>query len=167
MADANQSRRRIYALGYCRFGTVRRLDGIHPLRDPIFSRARHEISRRVSPRDCGAECALLNVLFYKSTGRKFLAKTQSSRPFVARFWARSGEIGTQLLFLGIGVILAIAGCILLIAPRKRGNARTDVPSLGAQRVFPITVSRDHARGPFPSFAENRKRLLLWSASKSL
>ena len=57
----------------------------------------------------------LNVLFYKSTGSKFFAKTQSSRPFVARFWARSGENGTQLLFLGIGVILAVAGGILLVA----------------------------------------------------
>lgn len=46
IADANESRRRIYALSYCRLGTVRRLDGIHPLRDPIFPRARHGISRQ-------------------------------------------------------------------------------------------------------------------------
>ena len=60
----------------------------------------------------------LNVLFYKRTGRKFFAKTQSRRPLVAGFWARSGESGAQFLFLGIGIILAVAGCILLIkAPR--------------------------------------------------
>jgi hypothetical protein len=56
----------------------------------------------------------VNVLFYKSTGRKFFAKTQSSPPFVASFWAHSGERGTQLLFLGIGLILAAAGFILLV-----------------------------------------------------
>jgi Ca2+/Na+ antiporter len=56
----------------------------------------------------------LNALFCKSTGRKFFAKTQSSAPFVANFWAHSGERGTQLLFLGIGIILAVAGCILLV-----------------------------------------------------
>ena len=56
----------------------------------------------------------LHVLFYRRTGRKFFAKTQSRRPFVASFWARTGERGTQLLFLGIGIILAVAGCILLV-----------------------------------------------------
>jgi hypothetical protein len=58
---------------------------------------------------------VMNVLSYKRTGRKMFALAQSSWPFVARFWARSGENGTQLLFLGIGVILAVAGGILLVA----------------------------------------------------
>jgi hypothetical protein len=56
----------------------------------------------------------MNVLLCKSTGRKFFATTQLSPPFVANFWAHSGERGTQLLFLGIGTILAVAGCILLV-----------------------------------------------------
>jgi hypothetical protein len=56
----------------------------------------------------------LNMMFYKSTGRMFFAKTQSSPPFVASFWAHGGERETQLLFLGIGLILAVAGCILLV-----------------------------------------------------
>jgi hypothetical protein len=56
----------------------------------------------------------LNALFYKSTGRKFFARTQSSPPFVANFWAHGGERGTQLLFLGMGIILAVAGCVLII-----------------------------------------------------
>ena len=57
---------------------------------------------------------LLHVLFHKKTGRKFFAKTQSSRAFVANFWALGGEEGTQLLFLGIGLILAASGCVLII-----------------------------------------------------
>jgi hypothetical protein len=57
---------------------------------------------------------LLNVPFYEKTGHKFFAKTQSSWPQVATFWARSGERGTQILFLGIGIIFAVAGCALLI-----------------------------------------------------
>jgi hypothetical protein len=55
----------------------------------------------------------LNLLFYKTSGRRFFAKTQSSSPAIARFWAHSGESGIQILFLGIGIILAAAGCILL------------------------------------------------------
>jgi hypothetical protein len=58
---------------------------------------------------------VLQVVFYRRTGRKFFARTQSSPHLVASFWAHSGERGTQLLFLGMGIILAIAGCILLVA----------------------------------------------------
>jgi hypothetical protein len=58
---------------------------------------------------------VMNVLFYKRTGQKMFALGQSSRPFVARVWTRGGENGTQLLVLGIGIILAGAGGILLVA----------------------------------------------------
>ncbi len=58
---------------------------------------------------------IMNIVSYKSTGRKIFAKTQTSRPFVAKFWAHNGEFGTQVLFLGIGVILAIAGGVLMVA----------------------------------------------------
>ena len=58
---------------------------------------------------------VMNALFYKRTGREIFTRAQSSWPFVARFWARSGENGTQLLFLGIGVILVVAGGVLLAA----------------------------------------------------
>jgi hypothetical protein len=34
---------------------------------------------------------------------------------VARFWAYGGKNGTQILFLGIGIILAAAGCVLIVA----------------------------------------------------
>ncbi len=56
----------------------------------------------------------LNVLLHKRTGQKFFARAQSSRPHVAKFWAYSGESGTQLLFLAIGIILAVAGCVLIV-----------------------------------------------------
>ncbi len=55
-----------------------------------------------------------HVIFYRRNGRKFFAKTQTSRPFVANFWARSGEKGIQLLFLGFGITLAVAGCVLIV-----------------------------------------------------
>jgi hypothetical protein len=58
---------------------------------------------------------VMNVLTYKRAGRKMFTLAQSSWPFVARVWARNGENGPQLLILGIGVILAIAGGILLVA----------------------------------------------------
>jgi len=57
---------------------------------------------------------IANVLFYKTTGRKIFAKTQASRPFVARVWARGGENGAQVLFLGIGIVFAVAGCVVII-----------------------------------------------------
>ena len=58
---------------------------------------------------------VMNTLFYKRTGQKMFARGRSSWAFVARFWICLGENGTQFLFLGIGVILAVAGCILLAA----------------------------------------------------
>jgi hypothetical protein len=44
-------------------------------------------------------------------GRKFFAKTQACPPFVANFWARGGEKGVQLLFLGLGIALAVSGLV--------------------------------------------------------
>jgi hypothetical protein len=61
---------------------------------------------------------IINILSHKQIGRRIFTLAQSSWPFVVRFWARIGETGAQLLFLGIGVILTIAGCILLVV----GNA---------------------------------------------
>jgi hypothetical protein len=57
---------------------------------------------------------ITNVFFCKTTGREFFARTQASRPSVARFWARAGEKGSQVLFLGIGIIFAVAGCAAII-----------------------------------------------------
>jgi hypothetical protein len=55
----------------------------------------------------------LNGPFYRITGRRAFAQ-MSKRPLVAWFWVRSGERGSQVLFLGIAIILAVAGCVLLI-----------------------------------------------------
>ena len=56
----------------------------------------------------------MNILFHRKIGRQVFDRAHSMRPIVARFWDYGGEKGTQLLYLGIGVILAIAGCVLLI-----------------------------------------------------
>jgi len=58
---------------------------------------------------------VLHVLFYKRTRKKFFARTQTGWRLGAKLWARIGEGGTQVLYLGIGIILAVAGCILVIA----------------------------------------------------
>ena len=55
----------------------------------------------------------LNLLFYKRIGREFYARTQSRRPFVAKFWVRVGEKGLQVLYLGIGIIFAVAGGVVI------------------------------------------------------
>jgi hypothetical protein len=57
----------------------------------------------------------MNVFLRKRTGRQIFARTQSSWRFIAGFWTRIGEKGAQFLFLGIGIILALAGCVLLAA----------------------------------------------------
>lgn len=57
---------------------------------------------------------VLNMLFYSRNGRKFFAHTQSIPPYFAKFWARGGERGVQLLFLGFGIILTVAGGIIII-----------------------------------------------------
>ena len=57
---------------------------------------------------------IMNVLFCKTNGRKFFGKTQASPPFVARVWASAGEKGVQVPFLAIGIIFAVAGCVVII-----------------------------------------------------
>jgi len=56
----------------------------------------------------------LNILLHRRLGRQIFAWGHSMSPIVARFWERGGETGAQLLYLGIGLILAVAGCVLLI-----------------------------------------------------
>jgi len=58
---------------------------------------------------------LLNVLFYRPTARKFFAKTQDSWPFVSKFWVLVGEKGLRFLFLGVGIIFSIGGCVAILA----------------------------------------------------
>jgi hypothetical protein len=63
--------------------------------------------------------AILQLLLYKNTSRRFYAWTQLGPAHAARLWARSGERGTRLLFLGTGIILALAGCTLIILGSMR------------------------------------------------
>jgi hypothetical protein len=55
----------------------------------------------------------LNLLFFKRIGSNFYAKAQSSPSCLARFWLRVGEKETQFFFLGLEIIIAAAGCILI------------------------------------------------------
>jgi hypothetical protein len=57
---------------------------------------------------------ITNLVFWRTNGRKLFARTQAYPPFVARVWARGGEKGVQVLFLGVGVIFGVAGCIVMI-----------------------------------------------------
>ena len=56
----------------------------------------------------------MNILFHRRFGRQAFGRGHSMRLIVARFWDYGGEKGAQLLYLGIGVIFAIVGCVLLI-----------------------------------------------------
>jgi len=66
----------------------------------------------------GGECLLLigamNILFHRRFGRQVYTRGNTGPPFVAKFWDSGGEKGAQLLYLGIGIILALVGCVLLI-----------------------------------------------------
>jgi len=61
---------------------------------------------------------LLHMLFYKKSGQRFFARTQSIPPYFAKFWARGGEKGMQILFLGLGVIFVVAGGVLILFGAK-------------------------------------------------
>jgi hypothetical protein len=63
--------------------------------------------------------AILQLFLHKSTSRRFYAWTQLGPPYAARFWARSGEPGVRLLFLGTGIIIALAGSTLIILGSMR------------------------------------------------
>jgi hypothetical protein len=56
----------------------------------------------------------MNVLFYRRFGRQIFDSTRSMRLSVAIFWQRIGEKGTQFLFLGMGIVLALAGFFVLM-----------------------------------------------------
>jgi hypothetical protein len=57
---------------------------------------------------------ITNVVLGKTSGRKFFARTQECPPFVARVRARAGEKGVQVVFLGVGIIFGVAGCIVMV-----------------------------------------------------
>jgi hypothetical protein len=55
-----------------------------------------------------------NLLLYRKGGRGYFRQTQRAPSQLAQVWAFIGERGTQLLFLGTGIILAAAGCVLVV-----------------------------------------------------
>jgi hypothetical protein len=56
----------------------------------------------------------MNALLYRRIGRQHFKQAHSMSPVISNFWKRIGQDGTQLLYLGIGIILAVAGLFLLI-----------------------------------------------------
>jgi hypothetical protein len=53
-----------------------------------------------------------HMVFYKKIGRHFFLKTQKRG---LQFWALIGERNLQFFYRGVGIIMTIAGCILLVA----------------------------------------------------
>jgi hypothetical protein len=60
---------------------------------------------------------IMNVLFYRRFGQHILNSSRKMSPFISGFWSRVGKEGSQLLYLGIGIVLAIGGFALLIKAR--------------------------------------------------
>jgi len=56
----------------------------------------------------------LNVFLSPTLGKQSRAWARSMPPFVANFWERSGEKGAQFLYLGVGIVLATVGILLLL-----------------------------------------------------
>jgi hypothetical protein len=54
----------------------------------------------------------LNASFYRQISSRIYERT-SNRPVVGWYWVHCGESGARLLFLGIAIVLAIVGGILL------------------------------------------------------
>jgi len=57
----------------------------------------------------------MDVLFHRQFGRQVYRRAHSMPAFVSKFWDVGEEKGAQLLYLGIGIICVVAGCVLLIA----------------------------------------------------
>ena len=56
----------------------------------------------------------INVLLRRRFGRQTFDSTRSMPGFIAKFWERIGNEGAQSLYLGIGMVLTLAGFFLLI-----------------------------------------------------
>jgi hypothetical protein len=64
---------------------------------------------------CLVAFGAMNTLFYRRLGSQVFKEGRSMPPdIVRRFWEIGGERGTQLLYLGIGIILSTAGGVLII-----------------------------------------------------
>jgi len=56
---------------------------------------------------------LFNIVMSRVTGRLHWNKGVRSPKFFRSFWIKLGERGAQIYFLGLGVVLAILGAVLI------------------------------------------------------
>jgi hypothetical protein len=63
---------------------------------------------------CLIAVGIFNALLHKTFGRQTYEWAHSMPKFVTGFWDTIGKEGAQFLYLGIGVILIVAGVVLLI-----------------------------------------------------
>ena len=63
---------------------------------------------------CTLGFGVLIVLTHRRLGRQVFDSSRSMPTFVIEFWDRIGREGTQLLYLGTGIILIFEGAFLLI-----------------------------------------------------
>jgi hypothetical protein len=96
-----------YALDHRTAFSLRYLDGICALCDLAFARSLP--LWRVSPRDWYHELSLL-----ADKRRKALCQNAGLPAFRCTRLGARGEEGVQVLFLGVGVIFGVAGCIVMI-----------------------------------------------------
>jgi hypothetical protein len=65
------------------------------------------------PGGCLVAVGVLNILMRRRIGRIIIRRSHSMPSAVARFWESAGERGAQLLYVGIGTILILAGFVAL------------------------------------------------------
>jgi len=63
---------------------------------------------------CLIAAGALNILLHRRSGRQTFEMTRTMSPFIANFWERIGKEGAQVLYFGIGIVLALAGTFLLV-----------------------------------------------------
>lgn len=73
---------------------------------------------------CLLVIGVLQVACHRVFARQAFGQSQASAVFVAAVWKRLGSRGTQLVYMGVGVILIIAGTFSLI----RSYAASPSPS---------------------------------------
>ena len=63
---------------------------------------------------CLVGAGAMNILLHRRIGRQHFKQVQSMWPAVSNVWKRIGQDGIQILYLGVGIILAAAGLFFLL-----------------------------------------------------
>jgi hypothetical protein len=63
---------------------------------------------------CLIGAGAMNALLHRRFGQQHFRQVAVMSPVISNFWKRIGQNGIQRLYLGIGIILAAAGLLLLI-----------------------------------------------------